>query len=98
MVGELGDVAEAIQPLAQGIGLVDRGLPARAVHLVDREEIDRGPAGEGRARAGRVAVAPWPGTRAGASGGAATAPPISVRRLMPRARASAGAPSRTPPP
>ncbi len=43
VIGELGDVAEAVEPLALRIGLVDRGLPARAVHLVDREEVDRRP-------------------------------------------------------
>ena len=43
MVGQLRQVAEMIQPLAQRVGFVDRRLPARAIHLVDRKEIDRGP-------------------------------------------------------
>ena len=46
MVGEHGHVKEAIELLAQRIGVVDGGLPARAVHLVEREQVDRGAAGE----------------------------------------------------
>ena len=95
MVGELGDVAEAVQPLAQRIGLVDRGLPARAVHLVDREEIDGGAPREIAQRRRRLLRAHDGGRRATVP---ASAPPISVRRLMPRARASGAAPSRRRPP
>jgi hypothetical protein len=43
MVGQVRQVAEAVQLLALRVGLVDRRLPARAVHLVDRKKIDRRP-------------------------------------------------------
>ena len=100
MVGELGDVAEAVEPLAQRVGLVDRGLPARAVHLVDREEIDRGAARQVAQRRRRVLGAHDGGRRPGNGRGCREcaaeqrAPPHAARSRISRRSMTKAATSR----
>jgi len=53
-IGETLDIAEAVETLALRVGLVDRGAPARTIHLIDREEIDGGALGEIAERCRRV--------------------------------------------